>query len=66
LTNKGAPREKIVTIDITDKKYTQEDLVPEQKDAKLEIGVLVGDHLVIVYKRDVRVIPFWSKRVQRD
>jgi len=54
VTNKDAPREKIVTIDIADKGFKQKDLVPEQKVAKLEIGVLVGDHIVIVYKRDVK------------
>ena len=58
LTDKDAPREKIITIDIADQKFTQKDLVPEQKDAKLEIVELVGDHLIIVYKRDVRGLTF--------
>jgi len=54
VTNKDAPREKIITVDLADPKFTPKDLVPEQKDAKLEIGMLIKDHLVIVYKRDVR------------
>lgn len=53
-TNKGAPREKIVTIDIADPKFTQRDLVPEQKDSKLVVGMLVNDYIVIVYKKDVK------------
>ena len=57
LTNKDAPREKIITIDIADPKFTRKDLVPEQKDAKLEDADIIGDKLVIVYKRDVRGLP---------
>jgi prolyl oligopeptidase len=53
-TNKDAPREKIITIDIADPNFTPKDLVPEQKDSKLEYGLLIKDHLVIVYKKDVR------------
>ena len=64
LTDKDAPREKIITIDIADQKFTQKDLVPEQKDAKLEIAELVGDHIIIVYKRDVRGVPLRLKRRQ--
>lgn len=41
-------------MDIADPKFTPKDLVPEQKDAKLEIAMLIKDHLVVVYKRDVR------------
>ena len=55
MTNKDAPREKIITIDIADPGFKRKDLIPEQKGAKLEIGILVQDHLVIVYKKDVRV-----------
>ncbi|KAF9645343.1 hypothetical protein BDM02DRAFT_3149057 [Thelephora ganbajun] len=54
VTNKDAPREKIVTIDIADPNFIRKDLVPERKDSKLEIGVVIRDHLVIVYKRDVK------------
>ena len=54
VTNKDAPREKIITIDIADPNFKRKDLVPEQKDAKLEIGMLIKDYLIIVYKRDVR------------
>ena len=53
VTNKDAPREKIIKIDIADPSFPRKDLIPEQKDAKLEIAVLVKDHLVVVYKKDV-------------
>ena len=62
VTNQDAPREKIVTIDIADPNFTRKDLVPEQKGAKLEIGVLIKDHLVIVYKKDVRGLSFPFKK----
>jgi prolyl oligopeptidase len=54
LTNKDAPLEKIITIDIADPKFTPKDLVPEQKDSKLEVATLIKDYIVIVYKKDVR------------
>jgi len=66
VTNQDAPREKIVTIDITDPNFTRKDLVPEQKDAKLEIGMLIKDHLVVVYKRDVRGLSFLFEQTNND
>lgn len=54
LTNKDAPLEKIITVDIADPKFIPKDLVPEQKDSKLEVATLVKDYIVIVYKKDVR------------
>jgi len=44
-----------VTIDIADPGFARKDLVPEE-DANLEIGTLIGDYIVIVYKKDVRVV----------
>jgi prolyl oligopeptidase len=59
VTNKDAPREKIITIDIADPSFTPKDLVPEQNDSKLVIGTLIKDYLIIVYKKDVRA--FFSR-----
>lgn len=66
LTDKDAPQEKIITIDIADPKFTMKDLVPEQKDAKLEAADLVGDYLITVYKRDVRGLSLWLEGMQKD
>jgi hypothetical protein len=54
MTNKDAPLQKIITIDIADPKFTPKDLVPEQKDSKLDAAMLIKDYIVIVYKKDVR------------
>jgi prolyl oligopeptidase len=66
VTNKDAPREKIITVDIADPKFARKDLVPEQKDAKLELGMLIKDHLVIVYKRDVSELFLQFKQKSSD
>lgn len=54
VTNKDAPREKVIVVDIANPHFAPKDLVPEQKDSKLVIGALTKDHLVLVYKKDVR------------
>ena len=54
VTNKDAPLEKIITVDIADSTFTPKDLVPEQSDSKLVMGTLIKDHLVTVYKKNVR------------
>ena len=54
VTNKDAPREKIITVDIADSTFKPKDLVPERSDSKLVMGALIKDHLVTVYKKDVR------------
>ena len=60
ITNEGAPQYKIVTIDLEDPSYTPRDLIPEDKDAKLEAADFVNeDYLAVVYKRNVSLFhPF--------
>jgi len=54
VTEKDAPLEKIITIDIADPNFTQKVLVPEHKDAKLSTAMLIRNHLVTVYTKDVK------------
>ena len=54
MTNKDAPMYKIVSIDVSDPDLKQKELVPEDKDAKLQSADMVNDNnLVLVYKRNV-------------
>ncbi|KAI5122174.1 hypothetical protein M0805_007071 [Coniferiporia weirii] len=54
-TNKDAPQFKLITIDLADPSLTQKELVPEDKDAKLETADLVNDKFfALVYKRNVQ------------
>lgn len=54
-TNKDAPQYKLITIDLSDPNLTQTELVPEDKEAKLETADLVNnDKLALVYKRNVK------------
>ena len=54
-TNKDAPQYRLITIDLSDPNFTQIELVPEDKDAKLETADLVDNNkLALVYKRNVR------------
>ena len=55
LTNKNAPKYKVVAIDISKDGFPQEDLIPEDKDAVLGQAMIVADDkLALVYKRNVR------------
>ncbi|EJD00885.1 prolyl oligopeptidase [Fomitiporia mediterranea MF3/22] len=55
MSNKDAPRYKVITIDISDANLTRNELVPEDKEAKLESANLVNeDAFVLVYKRNVK------------
>jgi prolyl oligopeptidase len=54
ITNKDAPQNKIITIDIADPKFKQKDLIPEDQNANLETALAVADkYLVVLYKRNV-------------
>ncbi|TDL29150.1 hypothetical protein BD410DRAFT_779479 [Rickenella mellea] len=54
-TNKDAPQHKLITIDIADPKLTQQEFIPEDKDAFLEDATFVNnDAIAIVYKRNVK------------
>ena len=54
LTDKDAPNRKIATVDISEKQLQWKDLIPEDKNAKLEHVQMVKDYFAIVYKRNVR------------
>ena len=57
LTNKDAPRYKLVSIDISEpaEKRIFKDVIPEDKDAHLEdILPINGNKLAVVYKRNVK------------
>jgi prolyl oligopeptidase len=54
-TNKDAPQYKVITIDLSDPKRTQKELIPEDKNAHLShIRVVDNDKILIVYKREVK------------
>lgn len=54
MTNEKAPHYKIITIDLADSSFAYKDLIPEDKDAKLETADFVnGDYLALVYKKNV-------------
>ena len=58
-TNENAPQYKVITIDIADPKFTHKDLIPEDKQAKLEsVDFANSDTFITVYKKDVRYHPF--------
>ncbi|EMD31833.1 hypothetical protein CERSUDRAFT_88707 [Gelatoporia subvermispora B] len=57
LTNKDAPKHKLVSVDIADApdKRVFKNVIPEQEDATLErVTAINGDSLVVVYKRNVK------------
>ncbi|KAH8102803.1 prolyl oligopeptidase [Phellopilus nigrolimitatus] len=54
-TNKDAPQYKLITIDLADPNFARKELIPEDKDAKLESVDLVNDNVfALVYKRNVK------------
>ncbi|KAA1465945.1 prolyl oligopeptidase [Dentipellis sp. KUC8613] len=54
LTNADAPREKIITVEVTDFDVAKV-LIPENKDALLQQADIVGkDRLVLVYQHNVK------------
>ena len=56
-TNASADKEKVVTIDIANKdSLVFRDLIPEDKEAKLNDATIVQDKIVVVYSRNVRLI----------
>ena len=60
MTNKDAPMFKIISIDISDPNFTRTEIVPEDKEAKLESADLVNeDTLALVYKRNVSTGCLW-------
>ncbi|ATY34096.1 prolyl oligopeptidase family serine peptidase [Sphingomonas psychrotolerans] len=52
-TNAGAPRDRIVSIDIADPGLTPKEIVPEQKET-LAGASIVGDRLILNYMVDAR------------
>ncbi|KAH7107917.1 prolyl oligopeptidase [Auriculariales sp. MPI-PUGE-AT-0066] len=55
LTNKDAPRHRIVSVDIADPTFTSIELLPEDKDASLEDAtVFANDHIALTYSRNVQ------------
>jgi protease II len=56
-TNASADKEKVVTIDIANEgDLVFKDLIPEDKEAKLNDSTIVQDKIVVVYSRNVRLI----------
>jgi hypothetical protein len=56
-TNSSADKEKVVTIDIANEgDLVFKDLIPEDKEAKLDDSTIVQDKIVVVYSRNVRLI----------
>ncbi|KAI4518531.1 hypothetical protein K525DRAFT_259454 [Schizophyllum commune Loenen D] len=53
-TNRGAPNEKVVSIDIAAPKPEFKDVIPHSTTAQLSDATLVGENLIIVYTRDVK------------
>ncbi|THH11283.1 hypothetical protein EW145_g767 [Phellinidium pouzarii] len=54
-TNKDAPQNKIITIDIADPNFSITELIPEDKDAFLcSVDFVNGNCLAVVYKRNVK------------
>lgn len=57
ITNRDAPQNKIITIDIADPTFNHKDLIPEDKDANLENAHAVGDkYLAVLYKKNVSAL----------
>lgn len=57
-TNKDAPNNKVITIDLTDPNHTQVDFIPEVKDSLLSnIVAVAADKFAVVYKRNVSYFP---------
>ncbi|MBB5709615.1 prolyl oligopeptidase [Sphingomonas xinjiangensis] len=52
-TNAGAPRDRIVSIDLSDAGLTPKEIVPEQKET-LAGASIVGDRLVLNYMADAK------------
>jgi hypothetical protein len=53
-TNASADKEKVVTIDIANEgDLVFKDLIPEDKEAKLNDSTIVQDKIVVVYSRNV-------------
>ncbi|KAL5527147.1 hypothetical protein ACEPAG_5938 [Sanghuangporus baumii] len=53
-TNKDAAKYKVISIDISDPQFTRKEVVPEDKDAKLQSADIVNENsLVLIYKRNV-------------
>jgi protease II len=53
-TNASADKEKVVTIDIANEdNLIFKDLIPEDKEAKLDDVTIVQDKIVVVYSRNV-------------
>jgi prolyl oligopeptidase len=52
-TNAGAPRDRIVSIDLNDASLTPKEIVPEQKET-LAGASIVGDRLVLNYMVDAK------------
>jgi len=56
-TNASADKEKVVTVDIANEdSFVFSDLIPEDKEAKLNDATIVQDKIVAVYSRNVRLI----------
>jgi len=56
-TNASADKEKVVTIDIANEdSLVFKDLIPEDKEAKLNDATIVQDKIVVVYSRNVSLI----------
>ncbi|KAL1734945.1 prolyl oligopeptidase [Schizophyllum commune] len=53
-TNRGAPNEKVVSVDIAAPKPESQDVIPHSTTAQLSDATLVGENLIIVYTRDVK------------
>jgi protease II len=56
-TNASADKEKVVTVDIANEDSPVfNDLIPEDKEAKLNDATIVQDKIVVVYSRNVCLI----------
>ena len=56
-TNASADKEKVVTVDIANEdSVVFNDLIPEDKEAKLNDATIVQDKIVTVYSRNVCLI----------
>ncbi|KAG8840264.1 hypothetical protein FRB91_006361, partial [Serendipita sp. 411] len=53
-TNKDSPRDKVVSVDISQNPPVFKDVIPEDPEATLVSASLVGGHLVVVYSRNVQ------------
>jgi len=56
-TNASADKEKVVTIDIANEDSAVfKDLIPEDKEAKLNDATIIQDKIVTVYSRNVCLV----------